>query len=55
MNSALLILAQDSRVAAMRAKSGSADISQGFEVADIFRFRVEISGISHQLPLPSQL
>jgi len=41
MNSALLILARDSRVPAIRAKPGWADISQVFEGEDISRFWME--------------
>jgi hypothetical protein len=45
MNSALLILAQDSRVPAIRAKPGWADISQVFGLADILWVRMDISAL----------
>jgi len=41
MNSALLIFTQDSRVPSIWAKRES-DLSQGFKVADILIFRMDI-------------
>jgi hypothetical protein len=45
MNSALLILAQDGKVPAMRSKTGWQTYHKVLGVGDIFRFRVETSGI----------
>jgi len=41
MNSALVIIANDSRVPAIRAKCGSSDLSKVFEGDDILRVRMD--------------
>jgi hypothetical protein len=45
MNLALLILAQDSKIPAIRAKPGSSDLSQVLEVGDILRVRQATTGL----------
>ena len=46
MNSALLILAQDSRVPEIRAKRRSSDMSQVSGLADILWVRMDTSGLT---------